>query len=322
MKVMLLAAGEGTRFKPHTLTCPKPALPFLNVPLGFYSLELLQEIQVNEAVVNTYHLPKKIVSTFKPMESDLKSLRYSHESQLMGGGGGLWQAKEHFINEENFILMNADEIILPLQMGQLRKAYDFHCHNRALSTLLVIEHPEVGTKFGGVWLNSNNQVIGFGKTKPPQAERAYHFIGLQFLSKRIFNYLPDGESNILLNGVLPGIQSGETVQTYKIDAHWFETGNLSDYLQATEKCLHLLREKNPLLMSILKKHSPHSQLEKNSRGIFLTDAKTDIKMDQFRGFAVVGSEVQIQPETQIENCVIAAKTKVASVREIKNELLL
>lgn len=322
MKVMLLAAGEGTRFKPHTLTCPKPALPFLNVPLGFYSLEVLQELQVDEAVINTYHLPQQIVQVFEPMKNHLKSLHFSHETKLMGGGGGLWQAKKYFTDEDNFILMNADEIIFPLQRDQLRKAYDHHRKSKALSTLVVIDHPEVGTKFGGVWLNSKNQVIGFGKSKPPEGQHAEHFIGIQFLSKNIFNYLPAGESNILLNGLMPGIQAGEAVQTYKIKAHWFETGNRADYLQATEKCLHLLQEGHSFLNSVLKKFSPQSTFEKNSRGLFLTDSTSSYQKEQLQGFAVLGAQAQIQPQTKIVNSVIAAKVKVPLVPEIKNELIL
>ncbi len=321
MKAMLLAAGEGTRFRPHTLKVPKPALPFLNVPLGFYSVATLQELGIKDFVINTFHLPEKIVSGFETLRPGLKSLNFSLEENLLGSGGGLWQARDHFSLEKDFVLMNADEIILPRKEDEIRKALEKHRREEALSTLVVMDHPEVGTKFGGVWVNNREQVIGFGKTRPAEAVHGYHFIGLQFLSKNIFSYLPEGGSNILLNGVLEGIQAQEKVQVHKIDCDWFETGNLSDYLKATETCLRLLQKKSsPFLSSVLKQFAPHSQLKSNSQGLFLIDSSAQADLGQLHGFAVVGAKAKIHSHCKIENSILSENTLVST--DITNELIL
>ncbi|MEK6774192.1 MAG: NDP-sugar synthase [Bdellovibrionota bacterium] len=323
MKVMLLAAGEGTRFKPHTLKLPKPSLPLLNVPLAFYALEVLQEFGSIDLIVNTFHLPEKIVETFETTRTYLNSLNFSHEKKLLGSGGGLWQAKKYFSNEEDFILMNADEVILSHHAGQLQKAYEQHRSSKALSTLVVMDHPEVGTKFGGVWLNSKNQVIGFGKTRPIDAKNGYHFIGLQFLSKKIFQYLPDGESNILLNAVMNGINSNEKVQIFKMQAHWFETGNLQDYLLATDQCLRLLgEEKNSILSNITKKFAANSLLEKTAQGTFFIDKTARVQKNQLSGFAVIGANVKIDECVKIKNSVIGPGAVLSGQKEVTSELIL
>ena len=64
MKVMILAAGLGTRLIPHTLTTPKAAMPFLNTPLAAYGLELIAPIKPKGLVVNTYHLPELVEKLF------------------------------------------------------------------------------------------------------------------------------------------------------------------------------------------------------------------------------------------------------------------
>ena len=310
MKVMLLAAGEGTRFRPHTIVQPKPAIPALNIPLSYYSLFLINNFSPLEVIANTFHLPEKVVSCLNPLKKSLKSLNFSHEEKLLGSGGGLFHAKKYFQNEKNFILMNADEIILPHSASELKSALQIHEKNKALSTLIVMDHPEVGSKFGAVWLDTNHKVIGFGKTKPAAAMQGYHFIGMQFLSDRIFNYLPDGESNILTDGLLNGIKAGETVQVYKINTLWFETGNLQDFLIANHQCLKLLKSENELLNGITKMHAAESELIENSKGIFFIDRTAQVNVNQLSGFAVIGANAKVSPSVEIKNSVVGSHVVV------------
>ena len=62
---LLLAAGLGARLRPLTLKYPKPCVPFLNVPMGLYQFRFLEHIQVDQLVVNTFHLPQQIEKLFK-----------------------------------------------------------------------------------------------------------------------------------------------------------------------------------------------------------------------------------------------------------------
>ncbi len=310
MKVMLLAAGEGTRFRPHTTVLPKPAIPALNIPLSYYSLFLLKNFSPLDVVANTFHLPEKVVSCLSSLKNSLKSLDFSHEEKLLGSGGGLFHAKKYFQMERNFILMNADEIILPHSANELYSALQTHEKNSALSTLVVMDHPEIGTKFGAVWLDKSKKVIGFGKAKPATATQGYHFIGVQFLSERIFNYLPSGESNILTDGLMNGIKAGESVQIHKINTTWYETGNLRDFLIANHLCLKLLKSGNEFLSEITKMHAKNSELIENSKGIFFVDSTAEVSMNQLSGFAVIGANAKISPTVQIKNSVIGANSIV------------
>jgi mannose-1-phosphate guanylyltransferase len=321
MNVMILAAGEGTRFRPQTLIKPKPALPFLNVPLAFYSLALLENTPVEKLVVNTFHLPKEIVHLFQNGFLPTKNLDFSHEiGEIQGSGGGLKAAQKFFRSPHEIIMLNGDEVILPHQANLVARALTQHQNRQALATLLVTEHPEVGNKFGGVWLNEKNEILDIGKTKPESAQQGLHFVGVFIFAPRIFDYLPRGPSHIFTDVLLPALRLGERVDVYKSDLTWFETGNLADYLKATEACLEFLTKpsaESAYLKKVLSKFSPQSKL--NGRILSASPLPQDFST---HGFAVIGSQAKILDNTTLTNCVVDSKVSLEAGFVAENKLLL
>ncbi len=245
MNVMLLAAGEGTRLRPYTTILPKPAIPFLNVPLAGHALGFLHNIAVDNLVVNTFHLPEKVHTLFEDLPHGAKQLHFSDEKgEILGSGGGLGKARQYFQSGGSFLMMNADEVILPVDPNIVAKALQQHESSGALATLMVMEHPMVGTQFGGVWADENHNVLGFGKDKKNGSVKGWHFIGAQILSERVFNYIPKaGASNILYDALVSGIAQGELVKAFPFDCTWFETGNPHDFQEAAASCLQTLLSK-------------------------------------------------------------------------------
>ncbi|MFN7727619.1 MAG: NDP-sugar synthase [Bdellovibrio sp.] len=244
MKAMILAAGEGTRLRPYTLQLPKPAIPFLGVPLAFYGVELLREVGVNELVVNHYHLSKEILKLFSETTDLRMRIHFSDESNgLLGSGGGIHKAKPFLESEATFFVINGDEIILPNHDGQLSKALKHHQQSQNLMTICVKEHPDVGTKFGGVWSNPQNAVVQFSKTKL-EGLKGWHYTGIVIFSNRIFSYFKDQvvDENILYDTATLAISKGEKVEVFPLDCQWFETGNPADFVAATDECLQALEQ--------------------------------------------------------------------------------
>ena len=60
MKVMIFAAGLGTRLKPLTDTLPKALVPVAGRPLIEHVTNKLEESGISEAVVNVHHFAEKI----------------------------------------------------------------------------------------------------------------------------------------------------------------------------------------------------------------------------------------------------------------------
>jgi mannose-1-phosphate guanylyltransferase len=296
MKAMILAAGEGTRFRPQTLIQPKPALPLLNVPLGYYSFPFLKEAGVSDLVVNTYHLPEQITDLYQGQNHFPVS--FSHErGRILGSGGGLGWARKAFEKEENFFLLNADEVFLPENSAFLSELKNQHLQSQAISTLLVMDHPEVGTKFGGIWVNARGEVIGYGKVRPPNATRGYHFLGVQMLSSKIFDFIQTGEEqNILYQNLTAAQKAGHQVQIFEARGHWYETGSLTDYLKATRELLQHLKaqtEPSKSLRSFLSEFAPQSSLKMVSGSLLWMEASAHINNCLIRDFAVLGAGARV-----------------------------
>lgn len=314
MNLMLLAAGEGTRLRPYTQSCPKPAMPFLNIPLAAHVLGFVSPLHVTRFVVNTFYLPQKIHNLFESLPTPVPP-KFSDESVLLGSGGGLKAAQKYFDLSEPIVLMNADEVILPADLEIISKALDHHQKTNALSTLLVMKHPEAGKKFGGVW-TKGNRIIGFGKDSIENTDSVWHFIGVQILSSRIFNYLPEGESNILYDAVVAGINNNELAEVYPIDCEWFETGNPQDYMEAQETCLRFLANEEvsyqkKSLQRSLDLFAAEKQLISTSSDLVLMKSASAIIEGHLSGFAVIGAQSVVPKNFSGKNIVVAAKTKIA-----------
>lgn len=312
MNIMMLTAGEGTRLNPHTLVYPKPAIPFLNVPLFVHALRFLQEIKPTKVVFNTFHLPEVLKKTVKEYQQPFPYY-FSEETKLLGSGGGLGFARNYFMDEEALILMNGDELIIPLEPGQLEKAYLAHLASGNIATLLVTENPEVGKKFGGVWVDEKNRILGFGKQPDKNSIKALHYIGVGIFSKRIFEFIPSGESNILYDNLTLAMQNGIAAQAFPMNCHWFETGNEIDFKSATWQCLDFIQkntQEGRYLQEAIQTYSPQSEIIRNSTGILLKPKSLRVDKLKTSGHVVLNQGVSFAENITLENVIVGANVQI------------
>lgn len=337
MKAMILAAGMGTRLKPFTEWLPKPCIPLLNIPLGYWPLFHLLKLGVRDFVVNTHHLPKQIESLYQDIETKMSSLNFSHESEkILNSGGGILNAKKFLEGSGSFFAVNADEVFLPHSPLVFENLKSTHLSSKALATLLLIEHPEAGKKFGAVWCDADMRVLGFGKNSPHEGLKPYHYVGFQILSEKIFNFIPDGEPNIFYDVLVNAISQNQLVNAVKCEADWHETGNLEDLLIATRELLPQL-EQNVLLQDIAKSFWPQYEARSSLRmgarctGQLLNVTEnqillgnnckvgTDVKV---KGFVVVGDGAKIGDHCTLENVIIRSDSIIESKTNPKNTLVI
>lgn len=249
VNVLLFAAGLGTRLRPATLDNPKPVIPLFGIPMGYYLLPYLAEMPINKFVVNTFHLPEKIHDCYNKLRHGIE---FSDERDFIkGSGGGLKQAENMLGHELPILTGNADEVFFTADSQFLKRALEKHQAEKALATLIVMNHSEAGKKFGGIWTetHSSTKVVSIGKDAPTDQSRAWHFIGLQILSPEVFSMIESNKEQNIFYDVLIHRLPTHKVQIFPIEMDWYELGNLHDYQEA-KNAIAAEKENNP----IYKKH--------------------------------------------------------------------
>ncbi|MCB0420091.1 MAG: NDP-sugar synthase [Bdellovibrionales bacterium] len=346
MHALILAAGKGTRFRPYTEKQAKPALPFLNVPLLGFPLAHLEKSGLTHLIVNTHHLPDTVKSVVERLTVDRDyDVTFSDEQpDILGSGGALVHAKEALLRDNQqglFVYANGDEVMLFPHLQSLKPLLKAHLEFGGLATMLVCAHSEVGSRFNGVWVTPENHILGFSKIPLSENSKGLHFTGIMVLSEKIFQYLPpSGESHILKDGLLPAIAHGEKVCAFtQEDLLWFETGDPTSYLQATQSCVnHLFNPSDSHhsdLLRILKRYYPNANLSqdfflgKASDGQSVLNGSFLVAGDRvqiapgvrLRGFNVIGDDCHIGQGMELENCVIGPHLPPLINSTLRNQIL-
>ena len=136
MKAMILAAGLGTRLKPFTDKHPK-ALALVNgKTLLQRNIEYLAGFGIKDVIVNVHHFAEQIISALKENNGFGSRVSISDESdEVLETGGGLKKAGYFFVDNEPFVLMNAD-ILTDMDIRDLIR---FHSDSNAFATLAVTQ---------------------------------------------------------------------------------------------------------------------------------------------------------------------------------------
>ncbi len=300
---LLLAAGLGTRLRPLTLRYPKPCIPFLNVPMGLYQFRFLEHIRVDQLVVNTFHLPKQIEALFNNQPYYNGQVTFSHESPaILGNGGGLKKASEQMDLSKPILLMNADEIYLTKDTSFLKRALDQHLANNNLATLVAMNHPEAGKKFGAVWSEGSRvtNIMTAGKSPANNQLKPWHYIGALFISPEVVARIPDHlELNVFYDVIIHELSSNR-VEIFPLECDWFETGNPVDYLSATHE---VLKKADASLLKFISQYDP-SELVKNEKTTTLLSRKAQVLPKNLFGYNVLSKSVIVNATDEIRDSVL------------------
>ena len=122
---IVLAAGLGTRMRPHNGHVPKPLVTVRGKPLIDYGLDRLAAAGVERAVVNVHHLAdaleRHLAARHRP-----RIVISDERGELLGTGGGIAKALPQ-LGDAPFFLINSDTFWLDgvkPNFARLADAYD------------------------------------------------------------------------------------------------------------------------------------------------------------------------------------------------------
>jgi NDP-sugar pyrophosphorylase family protein len=107
MDAVILAAGLGTRLRPHTLHTPKPLLPVRGRPILDWILGALP-LSVDRTVVVVHYLADQ-VSAYLESQKWFRDWVTVFQDKPQGTGDALRQCRQH-LRSDHFLVLNGDDL--------------------------------------------------------------------------------------------------------------------------------------------------------------------------------------------------------------------
>jgi NDP-sugar pyrophosphorylase family protein len=107
MDAVILAAGLGTRLRPHTLHTPKPLLPVAGRPLLDWTLEALPPA-VDRLIVVVHYLAEQLEAYLRAQQHVAQWFTV-HQEAPRGTGDALRACQEQ-IDSSRFLVLNGDDL--------------------------------------------------------------------------------------------------------------------------------------------------------------------------------------------------------------------
>lgn len=181
-KAFILAAGKGTRLKPHTDTMPKPMVPVAGVPIIGHTLQKLEKAGVKDVMVNLHHLPGVLETYLKTIQRP--QIHYSHEDALLDTGGGV-QKVLPFFEGQDFFMINGDALWIEGKNGPALSRLAQNWDPKAMDILLLLQPVDGMTLTGGV---GDYDIAPDGRaTRRKDKGGSHMFAGVRITTPRIFD---------------------------------------------------------------------------------------------------------------------------------------
>jgi mannose-1-phosphate guanylyltransferase len=233
MRVMIMAAGRGTRLHPLTDSVPKPMAPIVNRPALHHILRLLSRHGLRQVVINLHHLPDTVTSYVGDGSWLGMEVTYSREPELLGTAGGV-KNNETFLGDGTFVVMSGDSLT-DIDLTGLIAA---HRRNGSIATLAVKEVADPSL-YGVVVLDDDQRVVGF-QEKPSLAKARSRLCncGIYVFEPEILRHIPAGRFDDFGSRLFPDLlAAGIPFHAEPIDAYWSDVGNLREYVRGNAAAL-------------------------------------------------------------------------------------
>jgi len=281
MKVVIPAAGLGTRLLPATKAQPKEMLPVVDKPAIQYVVEEAVASGIKDILIITGRGKRAIEDHFdRSVElelaletsgklteleeikriSDMADIFYIRQKEQLGLGHAVLCAKEH-INEEPFAVMLGDDLIIN-DKPCIRQLFDVF--ERLKTSIIAVERvpQDKVHKYGvikGKEVEKNLYEIEDIIEKPSkdQAPSNIATIGRYVLTPRIFECLektgPGVGGEIQLTDGIKLLLSSEKVYAYEFSGRRYDIGTKEDWIKATVELALRRSDFNSSLSECLKK---------------------------------------------------------------------
>lgn len=330
MKAVILAAGEGTRLRPLTLTRPKHLIPIGEKSVIEYSLEAVKEAGINDVLIVVHYRGDQIKDFLGDGAKYGLRITYVQQTEMKGTADAI-KAVEPHINED-FLLIYGDLLTTP---EAIKTVLEAHLEKKpAVSIGIVqVEHPQYYgiVKFEGAYI-----VDIMEKPKPSEAPTNLANAGIYVFSTEIFEKIQQtppssrGELEITDSFKLL-IKEKKQILGVQIPAKdWFDIGRPWDLLEANKWALSRM---TPMVYGKIEDNvhliGPVTVVEGARvrsgayvEGPTFIDEDSDIGPNCYiRPYTHIGKHAHIGNACEIKNSIIMDQTKIGHLSYIGDSVI-
>lgn len=259
-KVVIPAAGWGTRFLPMSKTQPKEMLPLNNKPLIQYAVEEARSAGISQVVIITAPGKQSIAEYFAPSPGleallksrgetglarelthlyDLADFTYVIQKERLGLGHAVLLAKEA-IGDEPFAVILPDDIVDSRQSVLEQMLVVFAEYQSCVIAVEPIDSQDT-RKYGVICpervAERVYQVLSLvEKPEPEVAPSRLGIVGRYILTPEVFEAIrrtaPDGTGEVQLTDALALCLRGKPIYALEFEGQRDDAGNPSGWLEA------------------------------------------------------------------------------------------
>ncbi len=328
MKAVILAAGEGMRCRPLTLTRSKVMLRIANKPMIEYVVRALAESGITDILMVVGYAKERIMNYFGNGKDFGVNIEYTEQKQQLGTAHAIKQAKDSV--DDAFLVLNGDNLVSADTIADITKR-----HTRGTSILTTS-----GRTTSGYAL-----VIGNGggvkKIVEGQILKNTHNIntGIYIFDQTIFDAIEEtlqadisDVSDVSEFGITDSIQrmidAGYEVHAHRTDHTWTDVIHSWDLLgvnamilEGVPDSVHGLADSKVDDRVVVGRDSA---IGENSyvKGPVIIGRNCDIGPNVVIAPSTsIGDNVTIEPFTYIKNSVIFDDVHIGSHSTIKNTII-
>ncbi len=242
MKVLILAAGYGTRLYAIVKDKPKALLDIHGRPLIEYVLDKIKQLEgLNEFILVTNNKFDKIFQDWA------ESLKFPYKIKIINDGTLTPEDRLGSIGDINFVLQKypIKDDVLVLGSDNL---FDYSLEDYVRFAkgkpsdvtigLYDIHNREEAKKFGVVALDKSNKIISF-EEKPAEPKSTLVSMCCYYLPQKtlglIGDYLRESKKSDTSGDYVRWLYQKNNVYGFKFDGKWYDIGSVESYHEAQEK---------------------------------------------------------------------------------------
>ena len=313
MKAVVLAAGEGTRLKPITLTRPKHLIRVGGKLLLEHCLNALKAVGIEETLIVIHYMGDAIRTYFGDGKNFGLRISYVEQKEVLGTGNAVSIAEPYV--KEDFVLVYGD---LLFSVDALKKVVAIHEREKPAATMAVVpvEKPE---NYGIVELENSRVKNIIEKPSRDKAPTNLANAGIYIFSTEIFEKIKQTKASVRgeweITDAISLLLKEKTVLGVEISKdEWLDIGRPWDLLEANRWILQ---------------RTEHKVLGTVENGAHLIGPVSVAETSRIRsgayieGPAFIDEESDIGPNCYIRPCTsIGKKVRIGNACEIKNSIIM